>query len=175
MAQTSAYARFFSLLAFSMLWLLSASSAHAQGTAFTYQGKLTDAGNPANNTYDLQFKLFDTPGVGTGAQQGSTLTNPTVQLTAGIFVVTLDFNQTVFSGALRFLEIGVRPWKSQCVHSAFAAPGNHVFALCHSNNQRAATRKIAGEPLRTARRQRQRRHRDEQSRRKTLGRQPGCA
>ena len=41
----------------------------AQTTAFTYQGKLTDAGNPANGNYDLQFKLFDTPTVGTGAQR----------------------------------------------------------------------------------------------------------
>jgi len=110
-----AHARIFSLIAFSMLWLLSASSAHAQGTAFTYQGKLTDAGNPANGNYDLQFKLFDTPTVGTGAQQGSTLTAPNWQVTAGIFTITLDFTfpvgqiLTVFDGQTRFLEIGVRP------------------------------------------------------------------
>jgi hypothetical protein len=50
------------------LVLLFAGVAQAQTTAFTYQGKLTDAGNPANGNYDLQFKLFDTPTVGTVTQ-----------------------------------------------------------------------------------------------------------
>ena len=31
----------------------------AQTTGFTYQGKLGDAGAPANGSYDFQFKLFD--------------------------------------------------------------------------------------------------------------------
>lgn len=41
------------------LALCGMSAALAQTTAFTYQGKLTDAGNPANGNYDLQLKLFD--------------------------------------------------------------------------------------------------------------------
>ena len=49
------------------------SALQAQTTSFTYQGRLTDAGNPANGNYDLQFKLFDTVTVGTGVQQGATL------------------------------------------------------------------------------------------------------
>jgi hypothetical protein len=104
-----AHTRSFRVLGLSILWLVVTIVANAQGTAFTYQGKLTDAGNPANGTYDLQFKLFDSPTVGTGAQQGSTITNPTVQVTAGIFTVTLDFSASVFTGPLRHLEIGVRP------------------------------------------------------------------
>jgi hypothetical protein len=40
------------------LLLLFQQTALSQGTAFTYQGKLTDGGIPANNTYDLQFKLL---------------------------------------------------------------------------------------------------------------------
>lgn len=43
----------------SLLLLCLSLSVAAQTTAFTYQGKLTDAGNPANDNYDLQFKLFD--------------------------------------------------------------------------------------------------------------------
>ena len=39
--------------------LCVASSAQAQSSAFTYQGKLTDGGNPANGDYDLQFALFE--------------------------------------------------------------------------------------------------------------------
>jgi hypothetical protein len=82
--------------------------ANAQTTIFSYQGKLTDAGNPANGNYDLQFKLFDTVTVGTGTQQGATLVRNPVVVSAGIFTVTLDFGANVFNGIDRFLEIGVR-------------------------------------------------------------------
>lgn len=121
MAQTRpAHTRYLPLLGFSILWLLATTAAHAQGTAFTYQGKLTDAGNPANNTYDLQFKLFDTPTVGTGVQQGPTISTPGVQVTAGIFTVTLDSDVNVFTGPPRFLEIGVRPAGSPNPHTVLS-------------------------------------------------------
>ena len=32
-------------------------TAHAQGTAFTYQGRLNSSGTLANGSYDLQFTL----------------------------------------------------------------------------------------------------------------------
>ena len=35
------------------------STAFAQGTAFTYEGRLSDNGAPANGSYDLQFKIHD--------------------------------------------------------------------------------------------------------------------
>src|SRR5262245_50098386 len=78
--------------------LLSANESSAQTTLFSYQGKLTDAGNPANGTYDLQFRLFDTVIVGTGAQQGPTITAPNWPVTAGIFTIALDFGANVFTG-----------------------------------------------------------------------------
>jgi len=89
----------------------SRATAFAQGTAFTYQGKLTDSGNLANGNYDFQFKLFDTATVGTGTQQGSTVAVPNITVTNGIFTVQLDFGvcAACFNGASRFLEIGVRP------------------------------------------------------------------
>jgi hypothetical protein len=92
-----------------MLVLILLGAAYAQGTAFTYQGRLTDSDNPADGVFDMQFKLFDTPTTGTGAPQGSTITNPTVQVTNGVFAVELDFGAGVFTGAARFLEIGIRP------------------------------------------------------------------
>jgi len=89
--------------------MLSASqSILAQSTAFSYQGKLLDGGNPADGNYDLQFKLFDTATVGTGTQQGSTVTVSNVTVTAGMFTVQLDFGAAVFPGANRFLEIAVK-------------------------------------------------------------------
>lgn len=89
--------------------LLLAPSIRAQTTMFTYQGKLTESGNAANGNYDMQFKLFNTPTVGTGAQQGSTIANPLVEVANGNFTVTLDFGSPVFDGTARYLEIGVRP------------------------------------------------------------------
>ncbi|MBI1766735.1 MAG: hypothetical protein HYR56_35460 [Acidobacteria bacterium] len=88
---------------------LYAPFAGAQTTAFTYQGKLIDAGSPANGNYDLQFKLFDTATVGTGTQQGTPVVVSNTTVTAGVFTVQLDFGAGVFSGANRFLEIGVEP------------------------------------------------------------------
>ena len=39
------------------------SHAEPTGTAFTYQGRLSDAGSPADNFYDFQFKLHGKPNV----------------------------------------------------------------------------------------------------------------
>ncbi len=86
--------------------------AHAQTTAFSYQGKLTDGGAPATGSYDLQFRLFDTSAVGTGVQQGTAMVLPAVAVDAGIFTVALDFGANVFDGSARYLEIGVRPGNS---------------------------------------------------------------
>jgi hypothetical protein len=79
----------------------------AQTTAFTYSGKLTDNGNPANGNFDLQFALFDN--AQGGAQIGANQTVPGTAVNAGVFTVQLDFGVNAFPGANRFLEIGVRP------------------------------------------------------------------
>src|SRR5689334_3311846 len=92
------------------LLMLNAQTTLAQTTAFTYQGKLTDAGNPATGTYDLQFRLFDAL-IG-GNQIGTTLIREDVSVTGGIFTATLDFGAVAFPGAPRFLEISVRPGAS---------------------------------------------------------------
>jgi hypothetical protein len=82
------------------------SVAFAQGTAFSYQGRLNDNGPPANGGYDLTFALFSSSnGVG---QVGSTLTNLNTGVTNGLFAVTLDFGPGVFTGANVWLQIGVR-------------------------------------------------------------------
>ncbi len=91
-----------------LIFLVTAVPVLAQSTVFTYQGKLTDASLPANGNYDFEFKLFDTATVGTGTQQGATVTKDAVAVTAGIITVQLDFGAGVFSGPPRFLEIGVR-------------------------------------------------------------------
>lgn len=77
----------------------------AQGTAFTYQGRLNAGANPANGIYDLRFGIYDL--ASGGAQQGNALTNTAVTVENGLFTATLDFGAN-FPGAARWLEIGVR-------------------------------------------------------------------
>jgi Chaperone of endosialidase len=81
-----------------------ATAISAQTSAFTYQGRFTDGGTAANGTYEMQFKLFD----GVSNQIGSTVTNAAVVVSEGVFTVQLDYGSAAFSGADRFLEIGVR-------------------------------------------------------------------
>jgi len=96
--------RIFLAVAFLLLGITRAS---AQTTAFTYQGKLTDNGSPANGNYDLQFSLFDSASAGAQIGQSQTVTN--VSASGGAFTVKLDFGANAFPGASRFLEISTRP------------------------------------------------------------------
>ena len=93
--------------------LLIASVALAQipvGSAFTYQGRLTDGGAPASGVYDLEFQLFDASAG--GSQIGSTQLKDDVSVAEGFFTVTLDFGAAAFAGSARWLSIGVRPGSS---------------------------------------------------------------
>ena len=75
------------------------------GTAFTYQGYITDTGNPANGSYNLAFKLYND--VSAGTQVGSTVTKNAVTVTDGYFTVELDFGDW-FDGTALWLEIEVQ-------------------------------------------------------------------
>ncbi len=93
------------------------------GTAFTYQGRLVDANQPAEGFYDFQFKLFDGPT--DGNQVGTTISFLDVGvLDDGCFTVELDFvgddsnepqplgleyRRVWGDGEARWLEIAVRP------------------------------------------------------------------
>ena len=93
-----------------LLWVPAALPAAAQtplGTAFTYQGRLTDGGNPANGSFDFQFLLFDA--AAGGSQVGSTLDQLAVTVSGGLFATSLDFGPAPWSGSARWLEIRVRP------------------------------------------------------------------
>jgi hypothetical protein len=90
-----------------LIFFTASSLVQAQSTSFTYQGALSDGGTLANGNYDLQFSLWD--GGSGGTQIGSTQTQNAVQVSNGIFSVTLDFGANAFSGGARFLEISTRP------------------------------------------------------------------
>lgn len=92
-----------------LLILLAASSgsgAFAQGTAFTYQGRLQDGASAANGSYELRSTLHNTSSGG-GTVAGP-ITNKPVLVSNGLFAVTLDFGGAAFDGNPRWLEIGVR-------------------------------------------------------------------
>jgi len=79
---------------------------YAQGTAFTYQGRLNDSGSPANGNYDLEFTLFDAATTN-GNQIGGTVTNLGVSVNNGLFTTTIDFGSGIFTGNPLWLQIGV--------------------------------------------------------------------
>jgi trimeric autotransporter adhesin len=84
---------------------LGSSMALAQGTAFTYQGYLNDAGHPANGSYDISFLLYST-NTG-GSFVAGPLTNSATGVSNGLFTVSLDFGGGPFAGNTRWLEISV--------------------------------------------------------------------
>src|SRR5580700_5810308 len=81
------------------------STGFAQGTAFTYQGRLENDGNAANGTYNLQFSLYNDDTGGTPVT--GPVTNTAVGVTNGLFTVTIDFGAEVWNGASNWLQIGV--------------------------------------------------------------------
>lgn len=80
------------------------SDALAQGTAFTYQGRLNSSGTPANGSYDVAFTLFETNV--TGSAFAGPVTNTAVGVTNGLFTTRVDFGN-VFTGGSNWLEIAV--------------------------------------------------------------------
>jgi hypothetical protein len=98
--------RFLGLILLAVFFVGIAASAQAQTTSFTYQGRLTDGGTPANGNYDLQFVLWDS--LSGGTQIGTTQTSSNVSVSSGVFSVSLDFGGAAFPGANRFLEISTR-------------------------------------------------------------------
>jgi hypothetical protein len=104
----------------------------ALGTAFTYQGRLTDGGDLTNGTYDFEFKLYDA--ASGGGQVGSTITKDDVTVTDGLFTVELDFGSGAFTGDARWLEIGVRAGNSTGAYTTLTprqplTPAPYALAL----------------------------------------------
>jgi len=95
--------RFRTVLVLIVLMVLSPALARAAplGTAFTYQGELTQSGGPANGSFGMRFLLYDSPG---GSNTLGGLILP-VAVTNGLFTVELDFGVNVFTGEDRWLEV----------------------------------------------------------------------
>lgn len=83
------------------------ASARAQGTAFTYQGRLQNNGSPASGMYSLQFSLYPS-GTG-GTPVAGPVTTSGVAVSNGLFTVIIDFGAAVWNGTTNWLQIGVEP------------------------------------------------------------------
>ena len=90
-----------------VLALFPVETLFAQGTAFTYQGRLNNGSGPATGSYDLTFTIYDSFNAPTNVIAGP-ITNSAAAISNGLFTVTLDFGGGVFNGNPRYLEIGVR-------------------------------------------------------------------
>lgn len=91
---------------FAVALLAGAERAVAQtplGSAFTYQGELTDGGIPVPGPVDLTFRLYDAATLGNLIGTDTVLGLPT----DGRFTVTLDYGVGAFNGDRRWLEIDV--------------------------------------------------------------------
>lgn len=81
------------------------------GTAFTYQGRLTDGGSPVDGTCDFLFTLWDSLSDLTG-QVGGVQSETSVPVTNGLFTVQLngagEFGTEAFTGEARWLLIALR-------------------------------------------------------------------
>ena len=99
------------LLLCSLLVTLAAAPLYAQApspTAFSYQGRLNDAGSPATGSFDLKFELYDADAAGNLV--GVAVERAAVNVAGGLFTTDLDFGgPEVFNGAQYWLEISVKP------------------------------------------------------------------
>lgn len=96
------------LLALTLALVLAPAGASAQspaGTAFTYQGQLSQAGSPVTGTCDFQFSLWDAASAG---NQVGPAANQTLGVDGGLFIALLDFGDSWSGGEQRWLEIAVR-------------------------------------------------------------------
>ncbi len=96
----------FMVLVVAMLAAQGGVRAEHMGTAFTYQGKLENAGGPVTDACDFEFGLWDaaTGGTVTGA---SPVSIGGVTVEDGLFTVTLDFGADAIKGDACWLNIRV--------------------------------------------------------------------
>lgn len=96
-------ARFTFLITLFLLAIVHPLSAQ---TTFTYQGRLADAGVPANGSFDFEFRLWDAVG---GGNLLGTVPADALLVEDGEFSARLDFGTGPFDGSARWLELAVRP------------------------------------------------------------------
>jgi len=103
---TPAWLAFSTIILIFVLTCVPVATVLAQGTAFTYQGRLNNGTNPATGNYDFTFTLY-------GSSSGATVlagpvTNAAVGVSNCLFAVLVDFGPEVFTGESNWLSAAVR-------------------------------------------------------------------
>jgi len=96
----------FCSLILALVCAAGANRAAAQGTAFTYQGRLNNGGNFVTGSFDFTLTLYNTNL--NGVPVAGPVTNTAIGVTNSLFTMTADFGPGVFNGAVYWLEIGAR-------------------------------------------------------------------
>jgi len=78
----------------------------AQGTAFTYQGRLNNNGAPANGSFDFRFRVASDALANNIVGSPSLINSVTVS--NGLFTAPVDFGAGIFNGSNFWLQVEVR-------------------------------------------------------------------
>jgi hypothetical protein len=123
----------------SLLWFVLAAwtaatlaQAATLGAGFSYQGRLTDGGAPANGDFDLRFVLYDD--VTVGSVVAGPVTNLALNVSSGLLTTTVDFGASAFTNQARWIEIAVRvsgggPFVPLAPRQALSSSPNALYAL----------------------------------------------
>jgi hypothetical protein len=107
-----------SILMVILVLTVGAVQAAPIGTAFTYQGRLMENGQPANGTFDFIFAPYNAAsGGGTVASQ---VLLEDIPVSQGYFTVLLDFYLAFNAGDAVWLQIWVRPGPSTDAYTALS-------------------------------------------------------
>jgi hypothetical protein len=87
------------------------------GSGITYQGQLTDAGLPANGSFDLQFALYTSADAGAAID---TVDVPDLAVSGGLVNATLDFTDVPYDGQALWVEVSVRAGNSSGAYTTLA-------------------------------------------------------
>ncbi len=93
------------------------------GTTFTYQGRLTEGGEPASGTVDLVFRLYAAEMSGEPLDGGELVADDFEIGEDGRFTIDLDFGD-LFNGEARWLEI--------VVNGTALSPRQPIMAVPHA-------------------------------------------
>lgn len=83
----------------------TAAGASPLGSAFTYQGKLSDGGSAASGAYDFEFALYNDALAGMALD---TVTVPALFVDVGLVNTAVDFTDVPYNGQALWVEVRVR-------------------------------------------------------------------
>ncbi|HEY7906979.1 MAG TPA: hypothetical protein VIC53_08675 [Wenzhouxiangella sp.] len=133
----------FSLIFTGFVVLASVTQA-LSATPLIYQGQLKQNNSTFSGTVAMEFQLYDA--LEQGAAVGAPITKEAVSVVDGLFQVSLAFNESVFDGTARYLEIIVDQ-QTLSPRQAIGSSPSAYFAFRSQNADTANQANIATEAL----------------------------